>query len=48
MQPDEVRIHDAREWIARSREDLDMAAFAPTPKPCGSLELKASDVEALR
>ena len=33
MQPDEVRIHDTREWIARSREDLDMAAFALTPKP---------------
>ena len=33
MQPDEVRIHDTREWIARSREDLDMAAFALTAKP---------------
>ena len=33
MQPDEVRIHDTREWIARSREDLDTAAFALTPKP---------------
>ena len=33
MQPDDVRIHDTREWIARSREDLDMAAFALTPNP---------------
>ena len=32
MQPDELRLHDTREWIARSREDLDMAAFALTPK----------------
>jgi hypothetical protein len=22
MQPSEVRIHDTREWITRSREDL--------------------------
>jgi hypothetical protein len=38
MQPEEVRIHDTREWIARSREDLaDLGIQCAWALECGRL-----------